>query len=111
VAAIVVFSPSVDGTPPTPGAAAAADTAIPGDKGRPNVLVVGNTSGSPVTVTIVTPGNLVSGVAFPDVQYTVPATTGFQWIPILYEYADPTTGTVAVNYSATTNVTRYLIRF
>lgn len=111
MALIPSYSPTVAGTPPAPTAAAASDTADCGEPTRPNVLIVKNASGSPITVTIVTPGTLPSGDAYPDKAYTVPATTGEQWIPLLPDYKDPTTGFAAVNYSATTSVTRIVVRW
>lgn len=111
MALIPSYSPTVAGTPPAPTAAAASDTADCGDPFHPNVLIVKNASGSPITVTIVTPALLPTGAAYPDAMYTVPATTGEQWIPLLPDYKDPATGFAAVNYSATASVTRIVVRF
>lgn len=100
VALITTFSPAVAGTPPTYGAAAAGDTVRPG-----TTLVVKNGSASSITATLVTPGNLRTGDAYPDKQYTV-AAGAEAWIPVLSDYADPTDGLARVNWSATTSVTR-----
>lgn len=97
----------LDGTAPTPAAAAAGDTARVG----PGLtLYVKNASGSPITVTLATPGNLSTGDAIPDKVYTVAATTGERWIPLLEAYADPVTGNAAITYSATPSVTRMVIK-
>jgi hypothetical protein len=95
-------------SPPTPLAAAANDTAR---VGAHLYLLVRNTSGSPVDVTIAYPGKLVSGVDIPDTVTTVPATTGERWIPLLEQYGDATLNNqAAVTYSATTNVTRIVVQ-
>lgn len=73
-------------------------------------LHVKNASGSPVTVTWVAPsGTGPSGTSLANLALTpaVPATTGdvifpnFDAVP----WADPTTGLVTFNYSATASVT------
>lgn len=98
----------VDGTAPAFSAAAAGDTAR---VGAHLVLIVKNASASPVTVTLATPGNLATGDAIPDKQYTVDATTGERWIPLLENYGDPESNDQAViTYSATTSVTRAVIQ-
>jgi hypothetical protein len=97
----------LDGAAPTFAAAAANDTA---QTGPGKVLIVKNASGSPVTVTLTTPGNLGTGDAYPDKVYTVAASGGERWIPLLPLYKDPTTGTAAVAYSATTSVTRAVVQ-
>jgi hypothetical protein len=96
------------GTAPTFAAAAAGDTA---EAGPSDTLIVRNASGSPVTVTIVTPATLASGDAYPDKTYSVPATTGERWIPLISDFRDPAIGGQAtINYSATTSVTRAIVR-
>lgn len=107
MAEIPVFTISVAGGKPTLTAAASGDTAKVGPH---YFLLVRNTDGSPKTVTIVYPGNLPSGDPIPDKQYTVAATTGEEWIPLLDVYADPVTGQAAVNYSALTGVTRQVVK-
>lgn len=98
----------VDGTAPTFAAAAAGDTAR---VGAHLVLIVKNASGAPITVTLATPGNLATGDAIPDKQYSVAATTGERWIPLLENYADTTQSNQAViTYSATTSVTRAVVQ-
>ncbi len=68
-----------------------------------------NTGGSSITVTLAIPssrgGN--SGVAYTSTTVSVPATTGIRRIgPLNPElYADPTTGQVAITYSAVTGLT------
>lgn len=92
--------PSRDGTPPTFAAPAASDTVQVG-----STLIVKNASAAAITVTLVTPGNLGTGDAYPDKVYTVPATTGELWIPVYEDYRDPVTGVAAVTFSAVTSVT------
>lgn len=104
---IPTFIPSVAGGAPNYAAAAAADTAAVGPG---LVLIVKNASGSSVTVTIATPGNLPTGDAYPDKTYTVAATTGEQWIPLLTDYRDPADTYAHISYSATTSVTRAVVR-
>jgi hypothetical protein len=107
MALIATQSLVVAGTAPTFAAAAANDTARVGDH---LYLIVKNASGSPITVTVTVPGNLETGDAYPDKQYSVAATTGERWIPLLKRYADPTTGNAAIAYSATSSVTRAVVR-
>ena len=107
MALIATQSVVVAGTAPTFAAAAANDTARVGNG---LTLIVKNASGSSITVTIAYPGSLITGVAIPDPVYTVPATTGEQWIPLLEQYADPTTGQAAITYSATASVTRAVVK-
>jgi hypothetical protein len=98
----------VAGTAPTYAAAASGDTAR---VGLHMYLIVKNASGSPVTVTLAVPGNLPTGDAYPDKAYTVAATTGERWIPLLKEYGDVSiSGQVAITYSGTTSVTRAVIQ-
>ena len=97
--AIANFSvPVLAGTPPTYTAPAASDTVQVG-----STLIVKNASGVSITVTLVTPGNLSTGDAYPDKAYTV-AAAGEAWIPVLSEYRN-TAGVAAVTFSATASVT------
>jgi hypothetical protein len=114
MAQIPVYSPSTDGAPPTPGAAAAGDTARCGNH---SFLLVRNTSAASVDVTIVTPATLPTGDAYPDKVVSVGAGTGTgnivpteAWIPLIADYADPNTGVAAVNYSDPTGLTRVVVR-
>jgi hypothetical protein len=68
-----------------------------------STLVVKNASAGAVTVTMVTPGNLPTGDAYPDRAYTV-AAGAEAWIPVLSEYRN-TAGVAAVTFSATASVT------
>jgi hypothetical protein len=97
----------VAGTAPTFAAAAAGDTA---EVGPGHFLVAKNTDAASRTLTIATPGNLVTGDAFPDKQYTLAGTNGEVWVPLLDVYRDPTTGQAALTWSATAGVTRASIR-
>jgi hypothetical protein len=88
------------------GAAASGDTAQCGDG---YMLLVKNGDSSSHDVTIAVPGNLATGVAYPDKTYTVPA--GEMWpIPLLAIYADPTDGLAHLTWSATTSMTRAVIK-
>ena len=85
-----------------------------GDKlkpGKGTFLHVLNGGGSPVTVTLVAPGNYYGTVANPDPTYTVPA-TGEMMIPVpaspFANSAD--SGLAAVTYSGVTSVTVAAIR-
>lgn len=97
--AIANFSvPVLAGTPPTYTAPAASDTVQVG-----STLIVKNGSAGSITVTLVTPGNLPTGDAYPDKAYTV-AAGAEAWIPVLSEYRN-TAGVAAVTFSATASVT------
>jgi len=106
MALIATQSITVAGTAPTFAAAAAGDTARVGEH---MALVVKNGAGASITATITVPGNLPTGDAYPDKAYTVPA-GGEQWIPLLDQYADPTTGQAAIAYSSTTTITRAVVK-
>lgn len=73
-------------------------------------LYVKNGSGSPITVTVGTPGN-VDGLAIADLTVSVPATTGERMIgpfpPGIYNQSD---GNVYVDYSSGTSVTAGVFR-
>lgn len=92
--------PSQAGTPPVFAAPLASDTVQVG-----TTLIVKNASAAAVTVTLVTPGSLGTGDAYPDKAYTVPATNGELWIPVYEDYRNPTTGVATVTFSAVTSVT------
>lgn len=91
--------PKIDGTPPTYAAPAASDTVQVGA-----TLIVKNGSAASINVTLVTPGTVGTGDAYPDKVYAVPA-GGERWIPVLADYRDPVTGLAAVTFSATASVT------
>lgn len=101
-------SVSTAGTPPTFASVAASDTAV---GGQGACLIVRNTSASSINVTLVTPGNLGTGDAYPDHVVACGAGTGAGnvvptevWLPISADYTDPTTGLATVTYSAQTNI-------
>lgn len=100
------------GEPPTLGNAAAGDTADIAD-GR-NRLELRNTTASAITVTITAHAVLTTGAAHPDGTITVPAAVGSvpgerrpQLLPV---YRDPTDGLAHISYSATTGLTRAVVR-
>lgn len=107
MALIATQVPSVTGTAITMGAAASGDTAQVGDG---MWLLVRNGDASSKTATLATPGNDVFGSAFADKVYTI-AAGDIVPIRLLKEYRDPSTGTVAITWSATTSVTRAVLRF
>lgn len=91
----------VNGSAPVFAAPTASDTVPIG-----SVLIVKNGSASAVTVTVVTPGNLATGDAFPDKTFSV-AASGEAWIRVnLAAYRDTTDSAVArVTFSAVASVT------
>lgn len=90
--------PVLTGTPPNFGTPAASETVEVG-----TILIVKNGSASSINVTLVTPGTLNTGDAYPDKVIAVPAGTE-RWIPVLPDYQAPG-GLAAVNFSATASVT------
>jgi hypothetical protein len=114
VTLMVLQSISTAGTPPTFNTVTATDT-LPAQVGV--TLIVRNTSAAPITVTLITPGNLGTGDAYPDHAVTCGAGTGTGnevptevWLPITPEYVDPSTGLVTVTYSAQTSVKSALVQ-
>ncbi len=93
------------GTAPTFSAAAAGDTA---NVGLHLTLIVKNASGASINVTLTYPGTLPTGDSFPSKVIAV-AAGAERWIPLLPQYADPTTGVASVAYSATASVTRAVV--
>jgi hypothetical protein len=79
-----------------------------GDKVAPSescFLHVKNGGGSPVTVTLVTPGT-VDSLAITDRTVSVPATTGERFIKVPASiYRDPADGLASITWSGTTSVT------
>jgi hypothetical protein len=81
----------------------ASDTVAPADHAW---LDYENTNASSRTITLVAPAGLDFGPStMPDLTYTLAANTGRQRIPLPRQLADPTTGLITVNISATTDVT------
>lgn len=91
-------------TPSFAAATGGGDTFVPG---RNVCLRVKNGSGSPITVTVVTPRNDQVGNAVADNTFSVPATTGDvtagPWPAEIY--ADPVTGVANITYSGVTTLT------
>lgn len=108
MALIPTHQPSVAGTAPSFVAAASGDTA---KCGSGYWLIAKNTNVASRTVTVVVPGNLATGDAYPDKVYTLAADTGEVWIPLLREYANATDGEAHLTYSATAGVTRVVVKF
>jgi hypothetical protein len=76
------------------------------------VAIYKNASGSPVTLTIATPGNTTYGVANPPNVIVIAATTGEAWVPMRKAYDQGTSnpGKALVTLSATTSVTVAVVR-
>jgi hypothetical protein len=87
------------GTAPAFAAPLASDTVEVG-----TTLIVKNGSGAGITVTLVTPGNLPTGDAYPDKAYTVGAGAE-AWIPVTGAYRQPDSNNAAVTFSSVTSVT------
>lgn len=87
-------------------AAGGGDTVSPSDR---TFLWVKNASGSPITVTVVTPGTF-KGQALADVAVSVPATTGERLIGPLDGSLVDTTGVVPITYSGVTSLTVAAVR-
>jgi len=99
--AIAIATIDNDGADPGLRAAAAGDWVVPGSADRV-ALWIENGSGSAVTVTLTTFGNIY-GQPIPDVPVVVGAGLR-RAVKIERAWADPVTGQVAVSYSATTSV-------
>lgn len=89
--------PVIAGTPPTFAVPSSSDTVEIN-----TVLIVKNASASSITVTMVTPGTLNTGDAYPDKVYTV-AAGAERWIPVLPDYQAPG-GLASVTFSATSGI-------
>lgn len=87
-------------------AAGGGDTFQPEDRTE---LRVKNGGGSPITVTVVVPGNTRYGIAEPDIPVVVAAGAEFAIGPFPADLRDPATGTASVTYSGTTSVTVALV--
>lgn len=106
MAQITTYTASVNGGNFALGNAAAGDTAACGNGEK---LIVQNSSGASVTVTIAVPGNLATGDPYPDKQYTIPV--GQMWVLPLYQiYADPADGLAHITWGATASVTRGVLK-
>jgi hypothetical protein len=70
-----------------------------------SVFIVKNGGGSPITVTVVVPGNTPYGLAQPDMTVSV-AAGAEEWIgPLDSGLVDSSSGVISVTYSAVTSVT------
>lgn len=84
-------------------ASAGGDTFAPSSD---TFLHVKNASAGAITVTVVTPGNVLGDIAIADVSVSVPAGAERMIGPFPYEYfADPTDGLADITYSAVGSVT------
>jgi hypothetical protein len=94
---------------------AAASTPANGDDyevGTGLFLLVQNGGGSPITVTLVTPGFVDGDLPIGDrASVSIPATTGLAMIPLdSPSYRDPATGRGTVTFSSTTSVKAIVVR-
>lgn len=106
MALLTAQSPVITGKAPTYAAPGTSNTIK--YVNAPQFLIVKNTDGSPINVTVVVPGSKF-GQANPDVVVAVPATTGERWIgPFDSEMA--VDGVITVNISAVTGVTAALVQ-
>lgn len=94
----------ITGLNPTFAAANSTDTVKPDERG---FLVYKNTNAATRTISVVTPTKLDQfGQNLPDIVVTIAATTGEERIgPLVQDLADPATGLITINLSATANVT------
>lgn len=95
----------------TPYAASAGGDEVPADV----ILVVFNTTGSPVTLTLVTPGVVDGDLAVADRTSTIPAAVsgvpGHKFVrPTRVPYASPSTGRVSLSWSSATGVSFEVIQ-
>lgn len=81
------------------------------DNGHNTFAVFKNTDSASHTVTVVVPGNNSYGLPNPDPTFTLAATTGQVWIPILRDYDDGNgTGTATLTLDAATGVTVAVVK-
>jgi hypothetical protein len=96
------------GTKPTFGNSAAGDAA---KCGPGYFVIVKNTSGGAINFGITVPGNNEYGEPNPDPTWSVPATTGEVWVPLLDAYRDPSDNLAHFTYSVTgASVTRAVVK-
>lgn len=94
------------------GTALTQRSAASGDKINPDqnlMLIVSNGSGGSINLTITVPGNNAYSQANPDPVIAIGAGVT-KAILLLRDWADPTDGTIALSWSATTTVTFYVVR-
>lgn len=95
-------------TPAFSAAGGAGDTFVPDED---TILRIKNTSGSPVTVTVPTPGVAAGGLAIGDAVASVPATTGDVTMgPFPREHFAKADGNADIQYSASAGVTVAVLR-
>lgn len=94
--------PVLAGTPPTFAVPNASEQVEVG-----NILIVKNGSASSINVTLVTPGTLGTGDAYPDKVIAV-AAGAERWIPLLSDYQQAG-GLATVNFSATAGISAAVI--
>lgn len=105
MALLVQQAPSILGGAITYSAVNASDTVSPGD----GLYLHVKTVGTGTTVTVVVPGSQY-GQARPDVAIVIGTNTDRIIGPLVPDLADPTTGFITIQYSATTAVTAALLQ-
>lgn len=99
------------GAIPTLDALVDVSNTAPVGSGRDTFLVLRNSNAATRTVDIVVAGNTDYGVALPDKQWTLAATTGEVWIPLRRAYVDPNVpGRCTFTVSATAGVTGAVVQ-
>jgi hypothetical protein len=105
MALLVQQAPSILGGAITYSAVNSTDTVSPGG----NLYLHVKTVGTGTTVTIVVPGT-VYGQARADVAVVIGTNTDRLIGPLVGDLADPSTGLITINYSATAAVTAALLQ-
>jgi hypothetical protein len=93
-----------------PATAAGDNTAPPDDRG---FLEFENSNAATRTITVAVPASAGAdefGFTFPDITYTLAATTGRHRVPLLPQLASPTDGLIHFTVSADAGVTCAAIR-
>lgn len=93
-------APSILGTAITYGTPTSSETFVPGSNVYYHVI----TTSTSDTVTVVVPG-AAYGQARPDIAITIGTNSNRIIGPLVPDLADPVTGLVTINHSATTGVT------
>lgn len=103
MAALTYQQAQIAGVPLTFAAASAGgDTVFPNDHG---VVLVRNSGGASINVTIAVPGNTKYGIANPDPVVAVAAAATVAIGPFPADLGDPADGLVHLTYSSVTAVT------
>lgn len=111
MANLVTKVPNDNGAYPTLDNLAEVSNTAEFGTGHNTVLLLENTNAATRTVDIVVAGETDYGMAYPDRQYTLAATTGRLMIPLRRRYADPNVpGRVTFTVSAFADVKACVLR-